>query len=145
MSLNEWQKNGWVIKHQSSRQEIEHLSKLIDRDLADCRISGLSADWRFNIAYNAALQCAQAALAAVGFRASKDGHHYRLIQSLKLTVDVDNRFVRKLDVFRKKRNVSEYNKAGSITEIELGEMIDLAGQLRKATEAWLAERYPELS
>ena len=145
MSLNEWQKNGWVIKHQSSRQEIEHLSKLIDRDLADCRISGLSADWRFNIAYNAALQCAQAALAAVGFRASKDGHHYRLIQSLKLTVDVDNRFVRKLDVFRKKRNVSEYNKAGSITEIELDEMIVLAGQLRKATKAWLAERYPELS
>jgi len=145
VSLNEWQKNGWVIKHQSSRQEIEHLSKLIDRDLADCRISGLSADWRFNIAYNAALQCAQAALAAVGFRASKDGHHYRLIQSLKLTVDVDNRFVRKLDVFRKKRNVSEYNKAGSITEIELDEMIVLAGQLRKATKAWLAERYPELS
>ena len=145
MSLNEWQKNGWVIKHQSSRQEIEHLSKLIDRDLADCRISGLSADWRFNIAYNAALQCAQAALAAVGFRAAKDGHHYRLIQSLKLTVDFDNKFVRKLDVFRIKRNISEYNRAGSITEIELDEMIVLAGQLRKATKAWLAERYPELS
>ena len=37
-----------------------------ERDLADCGVPGLSADWRLNISYNAALQLATAALAAAG-------------------------------------------------------------------------------
>jgi len=85
VSLSEWLKNGWLIEHRTSRQEIKHLLRLVDRDLVDCRNSTLSADWRFNIAYNAALQCAKAALAAAGFRAAKDAHHYRVIQSLSIT------------------------------------------------------------
>lgn len=144
MSLSDWQKSGWLIEHQTSGQEIEHLLRLVDRDLADCRIPSLSPDWRFNIAYNAAPQCAQAALAAVGFRAAKDGHHYRIIQSLKLTLKVEDKIIRKLDAFRKKRNISEYNQAGSVTEIELNEMIALADHLRKATGAWLVENFPDL-
>jgi len=43
-----------------------------DRDLRDCQVRGLSADWRLNIAYNAALQIATVALAAAGYRAAKD-------------------------------------------------------------------------
>jgi len=144
VSLSDWQKNGWLIEHQTSRQEIEHLLRLVDRDLTDCRTPSLSPDWRFNIAYNAALQCAQAALAAVGFRSAKDGHHYRVVQSLKLTLKVEDKIIRKLDAFRKKRNISEYNQAGSVTEIVLNEMIALADHLRKATEAWLVENFPAL-
>lgn len=40
----------------------------MDRDLADSEAEGLSPDWRMNIAYNAALQAATAALAAAGER-----------------------------------------------------------------------------
>jgi len=36
-----------------------------------------------NIVYNAALQAA--ALAAAGYRASREQHHYRVIQSLRQT------------------------------------------------------------
>jgi hypothetical protein len=54
--------------------------------LRDCQISGLSADWQLNIAYNAALQVATVALAAAGHRAAKDAHHYRVIQSLTYTM-----------------------------------------------------------
>jgi len=144
VSLSDWQKSGWLIEHRASRQEIKQFLQLIDRDLADCRTPSLSPDWRFNIAYNAALQCAQTALAASGFRAAKDGHHYRIIQSLKLTLKVEDKIIRKLDAFRKKRNISEYNQAGSVTEIELNEMIALADQLRKATDAWLVENFPDL-
>ena len=144
MSLSEWLKNGWLIEHRTSRQEVEHLFRLVDRDLTDCRNPSLSLDWRFNIAYNAALQCAKAALAAAGYRAAKDAHHYRVIQSLKFTLRTEDKIVKKLDAFRKKRNVSEYNHAGAVTAIELDEISVLAGNLRKSVETWIAAEYPGL-
>ena len=144
MSLSEWLKNGWLIEHRTSRQEVEHLFRLVDRDLTDCRNPSLSLDWRFNIAYNAALQCAKAALAAAGYRAAKDAHHYRVIQSLKFTLRTKDKIVKKLDAFRKKRNVSEYNHAGAVTAIELDEISVLAGNLRKSVEAWIVAEFPGL-
>ncbi len=42
-----------------------------------------------SIAYNAALQTATAALAAAGYRATRDSHHYRVIQSLAFTIGAD--------------------------------------------------------
>jgi len=57
--------------------------------LSDSQTRGLSADWKLNIAHNAALQAATAALAAAGYRAGRDAHHYRVIQSLQLTVAPD--------------------------------------------------------
>ena len=144
MNLSEWLKNGWLIEHRTSRLEIEHLFRLVDRDLTDCRNPGLSSDWRFNIAYNAALQCANAALAAAGFRAAKNAHHYRVIQSLKFTLRTEDKIVNKLDAFRKKRNVSEYNHAGAVTAIELVEMIVLADNLRKSIEVWMVAKFPGL-
>ena len=144
MSLVEWLKNGWLIEHKTSRQEIEHLFRLVDRDLVDSRNSTLSADWRFNIAYNAALQCAKAALAAAGYRAAKDAPHYRVIQSLKFTLKTEVKIITILDAFRKKRNVSEYNHAGTVTAVELDEISVLAGNLRKSAETWIAAEFPGL-
>lgn len=132
MSLKEWLRNSWLIEHKTSPQEIQHLLRLADRDLADCRNESLSIDWRFNIAYNAALQCATAALAAAGYRAAKEAHHYRVIQSLRYTLRSDEKLILKLDAFRKKRNISEYDHAGSVTNNELNDMINLAIGLRKS-------------
>ena len=63
MSLQDWERNGWLTAHRTSREEIHALLDVVDRDLADSAAEGLSADWRMNIAYNAALQAATAALA----------------------------------------------------------------------------------
>ena len=62
MSLKDWLKNGWLVEHKTSPQEITDLLGVMDRDLADCETPGLSPDWRLNIAYNAALQAATALL-----------------------------------------------------------------------------------
>lgn len=142
MSLADWLTNGWLIEHETSRQEVQLILRLADRDLADCRNQSLSVDWRFNIAYNAALQCANAALAAAGFRAAKDAHHYRVIQSLKFTIGTEDKKIQKLDAFRKKRNISEYDHAGSVSMTELREMIGLADDLRKSVEAWIVAKFP---
>jgi len=89
MSLPDWERNGWLTAHRTSPNEIRDLLDVVERDLADSAAEGLSADWRMNIAYNAALQAATAALAAVGYRASRDQHHYRVIQSLRESIGAD--------------------------------------------------------
>jgi hypothetical protein len=103
MSLRNWLNNGWLKEHLTSSQEIAALLAVADRDLSDCRISGLSSDWKLNIAYNAALQTATAALAASGYRAVRGAHHYRVIHSLAHTIKADVDLVSFLDQFRKKK------------------------------------------
>jgi len=144
MSLKNRHKSGWLTEHKTSRQEIGNLLGVADRDLVDCRSPGLSADWRMNIAYNAALQAATAALAACGYRASRDSHHYRVIQSLADTIGADKKLIAQFDQFRKKRNIGGYEQAGLVSDKEADEMMALAQQLRKRTERWLRVNYPEL-
>jgi hypothetical protein len=61
-----------------------------DRDLGASKTPGLHNDWGFNIAYNAALQIATAALAASGYQAERANHHYRVIDSLSLTLGTES-------------------------------------------------------
>lgn len=144
MTLSNWQANGWLTEHLTSRQEITDLLALADRDLANATLAGLSADWRLAIGYNAALQSATAALAAAGYRAGRESHHYYVIESLKLTIGADERLVRQLDAFRKKRNLTNYERAGAVSSHEAGELLRLARALRQSVEAWLQQNHPGL-
>jgi hypothetical protein len=144
VSLQDWLKSRWLIEHQTSRQEIADLLGMADRDLAQCRTPTLSPDWQLNIAYNAALQAATAALAAAGYRAAREAHHYRVIQSLAHTIKANPVLIAQLDKFRKKRNISDYERAGAVSEQEAKEMFVLARDLRDEVEKWLRSNYPEL-
>lgn len=144
MSLQNWLNNGWLTDHRTSLQEITDLLAVADRDLSDCKTSGLSPDWQLNIAYNAALQTATAALAASGYRAVRDAHHYRVIQSLAYTIKADVSLIALFDQFRKKRNISGYDHAGMISDQEAKEMLNLASRLRQEVEEWLHENHPDL-
>ena len=144
MTLEDWLKNSWLTKHETSSQEIAGLLAVADRDLNDCKSSGLSADWQMSIAYNAALQTATAALAAIGYRATRDSHHYRIIQSLAYTIGADTDIIAQFDQFRKKRNIGSYERAGLVSDHEAGEMLELAEQLRADVERWIRDNYPDL-
>lgn len=144
MSLSEWLRNGWLIEHQTSPQEITELLGLADRDLADCQATGLSPDWQLAIAYNAALQMATAALAAAGYRAAHEAHHYRVIQSLAYTIRAKSSLVHQLDRFRKKRNIIDYERAGTVSDQEAKEIFALAMALRQSVETWLRRNHAEL-
>ena len=100
MSLSDWLRNGWLSEHVTSREEVRDLLGVCDRDLGDCRTPGLSPDWRFAIAYNAALQAATLALAVAGYRATRESAHFRVIQSLAHTLALEPAVVRRLDAFR---------------------------------------------
>ena len=144
MSLRDWHQNSWLVEHLTSRQEISDLLLIADRDLKDCLSTGLSPEWKLNIAYNAALQLSTAALSACGYRATRDSHHYRVIQSLAHTIKADKPLIAQLDKFRKKRNISEYEKIGMVSDQEADEMIALAGKLQQQVQKWIANNYPEL-
>jgi hypothetical protein len=145
MSLRDWLINRWLDEHETNAEEIEKLLALADRDLHDAQATELSVDWRFNIACNAALQLAGAALAASGYRIVRSGpHHHRTIQSLLHTIGAADNTVRLLDRFRKKRNVAEYDAVGAISEQEAAEMLALARSLRKKIYDWLHQNHPTL-
>jgi len=145
MSLADWQKNGWVKPHETSPEEIADLLAVAARDLKDARAKGLSDDWRFNIAYNAALQTATAALAAAGYTVAKgDSNHFRVIQSLAFTVGLEPDQVDLFDQYRKKRSMSIYTTVGVITQAEARAIQAFARDLCADVRSWLHNNHPTL-
>jgi hypothetical protein len=144
MSLKQWADNGWLRKHRTSPEEIDSLLHIVDRDLKDAA-EPISPDWRFAIAYNAALKLCTMLLSAEGFRAERNLQHYRTIQALALILgrkrqpDVDY-----LEACRKKRNVAGYDQAGGISETEAEELISFTGNFREDVLRWLEASHPEL-
>jgi hypothetical protein len=144
MSLTNWRDNGWLVEHKTSPQEISDLLSVADRDLTDCESPGLSPDWQLSISYNAALQTATAALAAAGYRASRESHHYRIIQSLAHTIQVESKVINQFDLFRKKRNIGGYEATGRISQQEADEMKELAKELYEQIVKWLHQNHAGL-
>jgi len=145
MSLQDWQNSGWVRAHQSSQEEMRGLLSVVDRDLDDASKQNLSADWRFGIAYNAALKLCAMLLHASGYRPEKTLQHYRTIEALPLILgDSRKRDARYLDDCRKKRNTAEYDMAGVTSANEATELLSFAQGLRKEVLDWLAKNHPEL-
>ena len=144
MTLPDWRNNGWLVEHKPTRSEIRDLFAVIDRDLKDSRVSGLSDDCRLNVAYNAALQAATVGLAVSGYRAARDAHHYRVIQSLALTIGMPADLILRFDKLRKKRNVGDYERAGNVSAREAEEMTAFAENLRRGVLDWLAANHPDL-
>ena len=142
--MRDWLATHWITEHQTDRQEIRDLLAVADRDLADCNVAGLSADARLALAYNGALQLATIALAACGYRASRQRHHHTVIQSLAHTIVANSRLITEFDNFRKKRNISGYERAGCVSDHEAERMARLALRLRGDVERWLRARHPEL-
>jgi hypothetical protein len=97
-----------------------------------------------NIAYNAALQAATAALAASGYRATRDQHHYRVIQSLRETIAWEAELVATFETFRKKRNITGYERVGTVADVEAAEMRKLAMTLRDTVVGWIRKTHPQL-
>ena len=124
---------------------ITRLLSAARRNIADAQVTKISTENRFDAAYKAIMQLANAALQANGFRTltSKPGHHMTMIQTLSQTVGVDTQTVIVLDALRKQRNVADYSGdivPASATE----ECVSHAEALRKSVIYWLKANQPEL-
>jgi len=144
MSLSQWANNGWLRPHQTSAKEVQDLLAIVKRDLADAE-GDISADWRFGIAYNAALKLCAILLYASGYRPEKTLQHYRTLQSLPLVLGPDRKAdAEYLDACRIKRNTVEYDYVGGATKKDAQELIEFTRELRETVMAWLQQDHVEL-
>jgi hypothetical protein len=67
MSYESLLAEGRLRRRKTSREDVRHLLRLAERDLADAAVAGLSADRRFLIAYEAALALATIPLFSAGY------------------------------------------------------------------------------
>ena len=99
-----------LLAHAPDGAAVRKLLEAAQRNLADANIAAISADNRFDAAYKCIMQCSMLGLWASGYRTStsQPGHHQTAIQSLGLTMQVDQPRIIVLDALRRQRNVSDY-------------------------------------
>ena len=124
---------------------IQRLLEAAQRNIRDAKIEAISNENRFDAAYKAIMQMANAALQANGYRtlSSKPGHHQTMIQTLPKTMGLDTEIMIVLDALRKQRNVADYS-GDLVADTAVTECIDRARQLWKTISEWLNHNHPEL-
>lgn len=124
---------------------IQRLLEAAESSLADARLPNLSTEGRFDMAYKAIMQAANAALQANGFRTltSKPGHHQTMIQTLPRIIGLDAPTMLLLDQMRKQRNVIDYDGdlvSDALADEAVRQALDLLARVR----AWIREHKAHL-
>ncbi len=144
MTLKQWEENGWLKPEPTSRKEIANLQAIVGRDLSDAGAT-ISPDWRFGIAYNAALKLCTILLRAEGYRPAHGLQHYRTIQAMPLVLGIGKRAeATYLDSCRIKRNTVEYDYVGGASDSDANELIAFVEELKLEVLEWLVREHPEL-
>jgi hypothetical protein len=145
MNLENWRTEGRLRQHKASREEIQDLIDVVERDLKDAAVSGLSTDRRFLIAYEAALTLATIPLYCAGYETYGKGHHWLTFRALPEIMGVE--FADLSDYFdlcRTKRNVGTYDRGGQISESEVDELISEIKSFRESVLDWLRNNHTHL-
>jgi hypothetical protein len=144
MSLENLTKIGRLKPHSASKEDASKLLNAARRNLRETSIPGLSPETRFDLAYKAVMQCGLLALLAHGCRPSTNepGHHATIIQTLPLTIGLDNGRMIVLDKMRRMRNVSDYS-GDIVSEDEAAACIRSAQSLLTSVMDWLKQNRKE--
>lgn len=146
MSLQNLLAIGRLQPHAPDALAIAKLLQAAHRNLADARVAQVSTDNRFDAAYKCIMQCAMLGLWVHGYRTatSQPGHHQTAIQSLGLTLGIEQPRIIVLDALRRQRNVSDY-EGSPVSTATLEACVDEARALLDRCEAWLADHRPDVA
>jgi uncharacterized protein (UPF0332 family) len=143
MSLKQLFEQGKVVHHKTSKLEIQNLLKLVQRDIADAKITQLSGDRRFATAYNAALQLGTILLYCKGYKTRGAGHHFFVFQAMKDILGKEYHVLADyFDSCRSKRNVADYMSTGNVSDAEVDELIKEVESFRDMIMGWVKKNYP---
>ncbi len=124
---------GLLKREAGDRREIEGLLESGRRRLADADRPSLSAESRFDLAYNAAHALALAAMRWHGYR--PDRRRFVVFQALVHTLDMKPETARILDKCHARRNLAEYEGAFDIDMQLLTDLLAAAKDVQAAVEA----------
>jgi hypothetical protein len=125
--------------------EIQRLTGVARRELADAATAGLSPDGSFEHAYVAALTAATIFVRANGERIHGADHHR--LTFVRLVELGGRRWANAADYFqhcRVRRNRSMYDVAGSVSAAEARDLCFQAERLLEEVHDWLRAERPEL-
>lgn len=135
---------GRLRPHSPHVEEIRQMLRIVERDLHDAALGGLSTDRRFLIAYDAALTLATIPLHCSGCETHGAGHHWMAFLVLPHVMSPDLKELSEyFELCRTKRNVSTYDRGGQISEAEADELLSEVKSFKSLVEAWLRDHHPE--
>lgn len=130
-----------LVEESEQPGEVERLISKATTRLQDAKNSTISAESRFDLAYESLLQLGRAALRSHNLRPdSRGGHDVLILQTLPRTAGIGRNTVRLLDQFRRQRAISLYDGSFDPTEAELQALLDATEQLKQAVETSLQNR-----
>jgi hypothetical protein len=135
-----------VTKEPPSKAETDNLRSIVTRSLNDVMASGLSADARFVLAYDAARTLSLIVVRARGYRPKPTGgQHYNTFLALEAAEPAFKKLSVYFDGCRSKRNMSEYDFAGGVTETDAAALLKTVTQFAVDVEAWVKSHHPALA
>ena len=143
-----WKKllaDGRVTVLQPEKIELDNLRSIVRRSLRDVAVSGLSADARFVLAYDAARTLSLILVRSEGYRPRSVGGHYNTFLALEA---VDSSFAAisaYFDGCRIKRNACEYTFAGGISDTDAEGLVTTVRNFLQQSQDWITTRHPDLA
>jgi uncharacterized protein (UPF0332 family) len=135
-----------IKSHLTSRQELDDLRDVVERDLQDAAVTALSADRRFATAYNAVLQLGKIVLACAGYRVVGPGHHLTTFEAVQIAMGSSvSALTAYFDTCRRKRNQVDYDRTNAASETEAEELLNKAEEFRDLVENWILKHHHRYS
>lgn len=144
MTWNQLLAEGRAERHATSREEIDGLRGVVDRNLRDASLAGLSPDNSFGLGYEAALLLGKMIAACEGYRVKGAGAHHTTFLAMAIAMGSQTA-IDYFDRCRRKRHVLSYDSADVTTASEAAEIRKEVLAFRKLVEGWIRKHRPELS
>ena len=133
-----------VTAEATSKAELDNLRSIVTRSLQDAVTSGLSADARFVMAYDAARTLSLIIVRSEGYRPRSVGGHYNTFLALAEADPVFVPLSAYFDGCRMKRNDCEYDFAGGVSDTDADSLLKTVQKFKVDADAWMKARHPTL-
>jgi ketosteroid isomerase-like protein len=137
--------NNTVTALPATKAELANLRSIVARSLKDVKAPGLSADARFIMAYDAARTLSLIIVRAAGYRPRTVGGHYNTFVALETADPAFAALSTYFDGCRIKRNASEYDFAGGVSDTDADGLLKTVQQFHIDVEAWIKTHHPKLA
>lgn len=127
-----------VASEPTSKKELDELRMMVNVNLKDAHIAGISAQGRFEFGYNAARLMATVVVRASGYRVvAKTGHHYFTFQAMQAADPAFVKMAIYFDSARDTRNDFSYDAPVPISDTDADELVKAVEQFQRDAEIWI--------